>query len=300
MAISLTAVDRLSLSFIALLAVIALLFVPDWHSTIGLFGTYAALSLAILCVSLYRARIRAQKKGFYAHVVFTIILIFLLFNSLGELIAGIHSRTFDDLLIRIDFAVFGVHPTLWMERFINPFLTAVLQLAYISYYCIPVALGVTLIAKGRYADFEKALFGIVLCFYLSYIGYLLVPAVGPRFTLDELQTTGLQAGPLISGIQETLNTLEQNKTDAFPSGHTAIAVLTLFYAWKLREKTLSTILVPVVLALMVSTVYLRYHYVVDVIAGIPLAALTVCIAPALRSGFSGASAQPGNERHRDS
>ena len=78
-----------------------------------------------------------------------------------------------------------------------------------------------------------------------------------------------------------LNNLENTKTDAFPSGHTAIALLSLYYAWKFREKTYTTVLVPSVLALILSTVYLRYHYVIDVIAGVLLAALTIIIAPAL-------------------
>ena len=51
----------------------------------------------------------------------------------------------------------------------------------------------------------------------------LVAAFGPRFTLGHLQTGDLQLSPLIAAIQETLNTLEKNKTDAFPSGHTYLA-----------------------------------------------------------------------------
>jgi membrane-associated phospholipid phosphatase len=207
------------------------------------------------------------------------------------------SRTFDDVLIRIDYALFGVHPTVWLERVINPLFTALLQFAYISYYFIPVSLGVVLIAKGKHDEFEEALFGIVLCFYLSYIGYLLVPAVGPRFTLEHLQTTDLQAGPFIQKIQSTLNGFEHNKTDAFPSGHTAIALTTLYYAWKKKEKALGAVLVPVALGLIISTVYLRYHYVIDVLAGIALTVLTVYLAPKMNTWFSRPSRQSRDQRH---
>ena len=192
----------------------------------------------------------------------------------------------DSYLISFDYMLFGTHPTVWMERFISPLATAVLQFAYISYYIMPVSLGFILIAKGRRLDFERAFFGIILCFYLSYVGYILVPAVGPRFTLDHLQTTGLQASPFILSIQETLNRLEHNKTDAFPSGHTAIALVSLYYAWKLREKLLARMLLPLVLALIVSTVYLRYHYVIDVLAGVALAGLTLVLEPLLSRQLS--------------
>jgi len=297
MRISLNAADRLSLLFIALLGSITLVFMPaGW----GLPGAYVLLALALLAAAWFRT-VNAGKTGFYVHVAFTVVLVLVLFNSLGGIIAEVRPIRYDDLLIRIDYALFGVHPTVWMERLIHPWLTALFQLAYISYYFMPVALGVTLIAGGRWEAFERALFGIVLCFYLSYLGYLLVPAVGPRFTLEHLQTTGLQAGAMTSALQETLNRLEYNKTDAFPSGHTAIALVSLYYAWKLRERYLSRILLPLVLALIVSTVYLRYHYVIDVIAGVALACLTVVAAPLLIRRFSSRPAgHPGNEIHHAS
>jgi membrane-associated phospholipid phosphatase len=224
-------------------------------------------------------------------------MVLMLFNSLGQLIPHVRPVTYDEELIRIDHALFGVHPTVWMERLVSPVLTAVLQFAYISYYFIPVALGVTLIARARRAEFEEALFGIILCFYLSYLGYLLVPAIGPRFTLQHLQTSGLQAGPFVTSVQEMLNRLEHNKTDAFPSGHTAIALVSLMYAGKMREKVLFRLLVPVVLALLVSTVYLRYHYVIDVIAGIALATLTMVLAAPMERFLSGAAGRQPDKRH---
>jgi len=144
---------------------------------------------------------------------------------------------------------------------------------------MPLSLGALLIAKHRDRELDEALFGIVLCFYLSYLGYLLVPAIGPRFTLAHLQTMDLQAGPITQSIQGILNSLEHNKTDAFPSGHTAIALMTLYYARKHRERTLFRMLIPLVSLLIFSTVYLRYHYVIDVIAGGLLAVLTIFLAP---------------------
>jgi membrane-associated phospholipid phosphatase len=292
----LCAADRLSLFFITLLMLIALLFLPGGASLFRLLSTYLLLASALIGVAWYRRK-RPGKSGFSLHILFTVALVLVLFNSVGELIAALRLPLVDHQLIRIDALLFGVHPTVWMERFINPVLTALLQFAYISYYFMPIALGVTLIVHGRTDDFEKALFGILLCFYVSYVGYILFPAVGPRFTLSGHQTTGLQAGPFITLIQETLNILEKNKTDAFPSGHTAIALVSLFYAWRMREKLLALLLVPAVSGLIISTVYLRYHYVIDVIAGVALAAGTVSLAPLLSRAISGASAYPGDKQH---
>jgi membrane-associated phospholipid phosphatase len=230
-----------------------------------------------------------------------VIAVLLIYSSLGELIAAIHTTTFDARLIALDHAIFGVHPTVWLERFSNPLLTGLLQFAYISYYFIFPLLSVVLIARGGgFAEFEEALFGILLCFYLTYVGYLLVPAIGPRFTLSHLQTSNLQVFPFIETIQNSLNALENNKTDAFPSGHTAVSLMTVYYAWKEGEKKLFAGLVPVVTALIISTVYLRYHYVIDVIAGIALTGLTIVLAPGLRSLLSVAPGHPGYDRHGSS
>ena len=284
--------DLLTLFFLVLLAGLAVFSAPANPSWAGLFATYAALAVAILAAALYRTRVGPAKKGFHLSVVTTVISLAIIFNSLGALIAGIHATTFDPHLIAIDHAMFGVHPTLWLERLVNPMLTALLQFAYISYYFIPISLGVVLIAKGRFGEFEEVLFGILLCFYLSYVGYLLVPAIGPRFTLSHLQTGDLQVSPFIETIQDALNVLEKNKTDAFPSGHTAVSLMCLYYAWKEREKKLFAVLIPVVTGLLISTVYLRYHYVIDIIAGIALTGLTIALAPGLQRLLSTASCRP--------
>ena len=287
--------DLLTLFFLALISCLAVFSSPVNSPWTELLATYAVLAVAILIAAVYRTKVGPAKRGFYLSIVATVLTVSIVFNSLGALIAGIHTTTFDARLIAVDHAIFGVHPTVWMERLIDPLLTGMLQFAYISYYFIPLSLGIVLIARDRFGEFEEVLFGILLCFYLSYVGYLLVPAIGPRFTLSHLQTGDLQVSPFIATIQDALNALEKNKTDAFPSGHTAVSLMSLYYAWKEREKKLFAGLIPVVMGLIISTVYLRYHYVIDVIAGIALTGLTIALAPGLRRLLTGRSGHPGEE-----
>lgn len=288
--------DLLTFAFLALFSVLAVSSAPLNSSWIGPVAVYAALAAMILMAAAYRTNVAPAKRGFHVSLLATVVTVLVIFNSLGSLIAGIHPATCDARLIAIDQAIFGVHPTVWLERFISPLLTNMLQLTYASYYFIPVSLGVVLIFRGRYGEFEKVLFGILLCFYLSYVGYLLFPAIGPRFTLSHLQTMELQVSPFIRTIQEALDALEKNKTDAFPSGHTAISLVSLYYAWKEREKILFTVLSPLVAGLIISTVYLRYHYVIDVIAGMVLAGLTLAIAPGLHRLLSAITGHPQDEK----
>lgn len=296
MRVQLKPADRLSVLFITLLSVGSVLADLPPVSRLRLLITYGLLILATILLSLYRGRLRKEKQRLTLDVFLTVVTIALVFNSLGELIHGLRPRTYDAILIRVDYLLFGVHPTVWMEQFITPARTVIFQLAYSSYYFIPLSLAIVLIVKGKHHEYEAALFGIVLCFYISYLGYLLVPAVGPRFTLDHLQTADLQAIPMIKVIQEFLNGLEKNKTDAFPSGHTAVALITLFFARRSEEKMLSRLLFPLVSTLIVATVYLRYHYVIDVVAGVLLAGFTIVLAPAAYKAFS-ASGIPSQQEH---
>jgi membrane-associated phospholipid phosphatase len=282
--------DSLTLVFLVLLSGLAMCSAAGNPSWTRLVATYAALALAVLAAAVYRTRVNPARRGFHVSVAVYVLAVALVFDSLGELVAGLHRASCDASLIAIDQAIFGVHPTVWLERFASARLTDLLQLAYLSYYVIPLALGFVLIARGRFGAFEEVLFGILLCFYLSYLGYLLFPAIGPRFTLSQFQSGSLQVSPFTAKIQEALNVLEKNKTDAFPSGHSAVSLICLYYAWKEREKKLFALLIPVVAGVIVATVYLRYHYVIDVIAGIALTGLTIALAPLLRRLMSGASA----------
>ena len=206
------------------------------------------------------------------HAFYPLIFIPILFDSFADLLPWASPSERDPFLIRLDHALLGTHPTVWLERFSHPVLTEVLTWAYTSYYVLPVILVVAIYRRGKTEDFDRAVFGLVLCYYLSYVGYFLFPAVGPRFTLAHLQHIDLPGVFLADTIRDTLNVLERFKQDAFPSGHTAIVLLVLFYAWRLA-RGLFWIFLPMVVALIFSTVYLRYHYVVDVLAGILLAAL---------------------------
>lgn len=210
------------------------------------------------------------------HAFYPLLFIPIIFDSFADLLPWVSPVEQDPWLIQLDLALLGVHPTVWLERFIHPLLTELLTWAYTSYYVLPVILALALAQRGREREFDRAVFGVVLCFYLSYLGYFLVPAIGPRFSLASLQQVELKGLLLAEQIMDTLNRLERFKQDAFPSGHTAVVLLVLYYARQFVRGLFWPFL-PLVLALILSTVYLRYHYVVDVLAGVFLAGLCLLL-----------------------
>jgi membrane-associated phospholipid phosphatase len=207
-------------------------------------------------------------------MIFPLIFVVIIYDSLGLIVHNINPHDIDYILIRIDYRIFGGYPAAFLEGIINPILTDVLHVAYLTYYFLPGILGITLKIKGKSEAFDKSLFLILLCFYFSYIGYLLFPALGPRYAMQHLYIKHLD-GFLVSGpIDNMLNQVEGVKRDAFPSGHTAVALIVLLLAYR-YERTLFWWMTVPVLFLIFATIYCRYHYVIDVICGAMLAVVTM-------------------------
>jgi len=195
------------------------------------------------------------------------------YETLGVLIAAARGRARDDLLIAADRAILGGDVTVLLQPYVRPVLAAFFYVAYSTYYFLPIVLGAALWRKSR-PEARRFIFTLSVCFYVSYAGYFTVPAYGPRTALADLHTVPLDTHPVANAINRTINELEHTKLDAFPSGHTMITVAVLIVAWR-RARKLFWVLLPIALALIFSTMYCRYHYVVDVLAGIVLAFATV-------------------------
>jgi membrane-associated phospholipid phosphatase len=195
------------------------------------------------------------------------------YETLGVLIAAARGRARDDLLIAADRAILGGDVTVLLQPYVRPGLAAFFYVAYSTYYFLPLVLGGAL-WRRRPAEARRFIFTLSVCFYVSYAGYFTIPAYGPRTALADRHTVPLNTHPVAHAIDRTINELEHTKLDAFPSGHTMITVAVLIVAWR-RHRKVYWFLLPVATLLIVSTMYCRYHYLVDVLAGIVLAFATV-------------------------
>ena len=85
-----------------------------------------------------------------------------------------------------------------------PWLTDLMSVAYGSYYFLPVILLMILYLKGRKQELRLSLFVLVFGYYISFIGYILFPAIGPRYTLTHLQSIPLEASFITDWIRDGL------------------------------------------------------------------------------------------------
>ncbi len=211
------------------------------------------------------------------HAFYPVLVIALMFDSLRFLIPHVNPSDLTPSLIEADRWLFGVHPTVLLERLTTPILNDFMHLAYLSYYPLPFLLVIRLWRKGEDAAFDQAAFSLALVYFASYIGYLLVPALGPDHSLAGKQTFPLE-GWITPAIRAGIAYLEGIKFDAFPSGHTAVALAVVWLAASLDRRFLPGAALAAT-ALILSTVYTRYHHVVDVLAGLPLGAAGALLGP---------------------
>ncbi len=280
--------DLLTIVFCTIMAIFTFLH----KDRIPLWPVHIAIDLltALICIIIpWKTAGKKDPLSFHLRHWYVLIVVPLNFMNLKGVIHGINPNNYDPLLIRIDHMLFGVNPTQWLQRIINPWLTEYLQWAYMSYFLIPVVLGLVLYKKKNYLGFRVSATVILLAFYLSYLGYLVVPAVGPRFTLPhQIPLKGIF---LTAQLKALLNILEPSPHDCFPSGHTAVALVCVFLAARYSRR-LFWIYVPLVSSLIFATVYHRYHYVIDIIAGIALAILSWWMGNALFKWWEGLSPEP--------
>ncbi|MBL0386780.1 inositol phosphorylceramide synthase [Tumebacillus sp. ITR2] len=180
----------------------------------------------------------------------------------------------DGWLLHIDAWMFGVQPSIWLEPLIRPWLTDYLSFVYMIWFPMIFFTLLLMMLKSRQAV-SGYVAAALFAFYVGYVSYTIVPAIGPLYSLADTYTTSLSGGG-ITEMQRAVVTSQQDMNisrDCFPSLHTAISCVMLYFVWTYRRKWM-WLYGPLVVSILISTVYLRYHYVIDVIAGIGLATLT--------------------------
>lgn len=289
------AVDVLTVLFSAAVAALSFLSrarMPDWPIV---FGVSLAIVMGLPALAVVRARLRWRLLDFLHDWAFA-PLAYVIYLQMHALVVPLRGAWLaDPTLIAIDRWLFGIDPSLVLARASSPWLTELLQLAYTSFYALMVTVGAELYLKRDVPRFHFYAFSCALGFFISFLGYVAVPAVGPRFTLFDVATVerqlpglfltpGLRAfvdgGGLVPPGLSKAAAMALAPRDVFPSGHTMMTLVAIYWSWRfgLRVRWV----VGVVGALLVfATVYLRYHYVIDVLGGGALAVACVAMTPAV-------------------
>lgn len=205
---------------------------------------------------------------------FPFLIILLMYYSLwGDATLMMVTTDRDQALIALDQKLFGFQASLVLQRIISPGMTAWMTFSYFFHVInIPVVACFIYIWRPR-ARFREMMSGLMVVSFFGLMGYLLVPAIGPMYTLRNQYTVPLSHAVMMFNRNVDFMDFARIRRDVFPSLHTAISFVVWLYAYR-NSKKLFWILSPMVLSLWLSTVYLRYHYLIDVVAGLILAPLS--------------------------
>jgi len=231
-----------------------------------------AIFQIILCVVVYYAivysSLTSSKVLLFLRDWYQVLLFVFNYRSVQPYIHSIQNGWLDHIIIKIEGVIYSVEPSLWFDGIASPLLTEYMKFSYFCYYLILPVLGFSLYLKGDRKAFYRLIFTVSTVFYISYISFILFPVQGPRYAFEGQYAHAL-GGYVFTHLQDLIMSVGSLHGGCMPSSHVAVALTVLLFAFKYRPRLFYFILV-IVVSLFVSTVYNRYHYSLDVYAGILL------------------------------
>ena len=187
-------------------------------------------------------------------------------------------NSLDPALIQMEQAIFGFQPSLeWSRVWPWAWFHELMEMAYFSYYFLALAfVGLalrsrTLADELRWDAVRAFVRDLSTTMLICYTLYTLFPAWGPKYFKAGYVDVG---GWIFTDIMHHIHDNGAILGAAFPSSHVAASMVPWWHTWKLFPQHrwwMTTIFV----LLCMSTVYNRYHYVVDVYAGLLLGGLVM-------------------------
>lgn len=236
------------------------------------FTVLVAVNVALI---VYAER-RPGRGAWIARLLYYPVAMNVIFQQLRTAIPAVHPAKADAALRAIDAHLVGGNLSLALEPWVNPLATELLSLCYLLFFPYLAFSIVYYLFFTDLALVKKFCAGLFTLYGIGFIGYMLVPAGGPYLAMAGEFTVPLE-GWRITEWNAALVKVGSNGVDVFPSLHCAISAFLLGFDYRHRRWRFWAYLVPA-LGLWISTIYLRYHYFIDVLAGFALAALCLAVA----------------------
>lgn len=227
---------------------------------------------------------KIQAVGFFRTFYVQLFYIFYFTDCirLSQLVYG--GRSLDQLFLLFEQTIFGFQPAVRLSQAYSdlPLVNELFFFSYFFYYALIITGPWILYFRGRLQEALRGLFMITAGFAVLYIFYILFPVEGPKYAIESLRQSWYSefSGYVFTPIMTTIFAHTNLAGAAFPSSHVAMATAALLFNRR-HNPRLALIFLPFTLLLFISTVYIYAHYVVDVIAGIPVGLLVYYHAPKL-------------------
>jgi membrane-associated phospholipid phosphatase len=286
-----TFIDYATQAYIALVGLLILFFhndtVPNWPWLLG--ANAAWMVLVHLLIRAYAGHRSVGLLKFLRHF-YPVILYTPFYVETGLLNRMFFRDYLDPTIAQWEQQLWGCQPSvLFMQKLPWLALSEVFYAAYFSYYAIIVGVGIALFVRSR-QQFFHYISVVSFVFYVCYLIYIILPVIGtPAFFHDiegytlpaatqQLAVTdsypvSVQAGVFFR-LMRWLYRVFEPPGAAFPSSHVVVALCTVYFSFRYL-RPIRYLHLAVAILLCFSTVYCRYHFVVDVLAGMVTAAVLI-------------------------
>jgi hypothetical protein len=258
-------------------AYIACTLIRLWFAA-GFFSTHTlvyAATLVSVAVAASVTRMRDSVWAWRIRLGFYPVLTIFLFVHMRWVSPLINDGKRDAILWEIDRILTGGSVSVMLEPLISPLLTEFSSFCYM-FFMIYLAMGaLTYLFAGE--SLARVFYaGLFSLYGIGFFGYTLVPAVGPYIIYASRFSTPLR-GYFMTDFLVACYAVGTNLTDIFPSLHVAASGFLLFFDMKWNRRRFWFCMIPCA-GIWFSTVYLRYHYFADILAGFAAATLALAIA----------------------
>ncbi|MBX3126737.1 MAG: phosphatase PAP2 family protein [Polyangiaceae bacterium] len=256
----------------------------------------ALLVFLVATLSVVRSGVLTHK--FWAPLLYRLAIyggVQLSYFFLSGVLPLVNTTTLDHELYELDMALFGFEPAMMMDSIVTPVTTEWFAFFYFSYFfllalhVIPILMG----SRSRRFLSEFAL-GLILVFCVGHLVYMLVPGFGPYKAMADSFSNPLPSGMWLDLVMATVAS-GGAQMDIFPSLHTAAPTFIALFSYRYRDRMpfrYSWVVVALfAVNIIIATMFLRWHYLIDVIAGLLLASLAFLSGVVFTSSESSRRAQ---------
>jgi membrane-associated phospholipid phosphatase len=285
--------DLVFLGYVALSGLLIVAF--GWKLGPALWIGLSCAHLALALFTLWCAGLATRERslpGFLrdAYPLFFIAFLYWELRHLALLFShGYHDAT----ILRLERWLFGEQLAMTLsQRFPVFWLSELMHFFYASYWFLLPLAAALLYPRGRLRGFRELVYAELVVFFACYLVFIFFPVAGPHYEFPLIGGTPAE-GHFYRFVHWALED-GGSRGAAFPSSHVAVALTILLVTWR-HDRLTCRVLCPFVVGLTVATVYGRFHYGVDALAGLLAAALLVPLARRLEPylGRAGTRA-PGN------
>lgn len=272
--------DRVTLLYVLLTTLYIFSGLQNLQNAAPHFIMRAAVALIVFFLAFLNRRFPGEAVSFFRNL-YPLLFIGYFYTETSFLKNILIGTNLDAHLSALEASVFGCQPSLCFSKAIPyKWFNELMNICYFSYYLMTAGVCISLYFLKRKESFRDV-FIVVFSFYMYYAIYALFPVTGPQFYFSPAEIE-MDHPYLFGKIMHYILTNVEEPTGAFPSSHVGVALILSWVAYRHLKKLFWWVL-PFTLGICFATVYLKAHYLLDVIAGFISAPVFIFISSALYS-----------------